>query len=337
MVLVTGSTGMVGTYLLYALSKRGKKIRALYRNDAKKEKTALFFKHRNAETLWQKISWVKGDILDISALAKAFEGVETVYHAAGLISFDPKDEAALRRVNIEGTANIVNFALDFRVKSLCYVSSIAALGDVIKTDEVITENTDWNPEKPHSDYAISKYGGEMEVWRGQEEGLKIVIVNPGVIFGKDFYTEGSGSIFRKLSQGMRYYTVGSTGFVTVEDVTDAMIALVENKIFGEKFILVGDHLSFKTIADTVADTFGVIKPTKKANLFILSCAWRMDWIRSFVFSKKRKLPKNTAISLHSVSVYDNSKLKKVISFEYGDVLDYIRTMAIDYKNSKQKL
>lgn len=334
MVLVTGSTGMVGTYLLYALAKRGEKIKALYRNETKKEKVALFFKNRNAETLWQEISWIKGDILDIPSLTNAFQDVETVYHVAALVSFDPKDEIALRRINIEGTANIVNCAIDFGVKAFCYVSSIAALGDVLKPEEIINESTDWNPEKPHSDYAISKHGGEMEVWRGQEEGLQIVIVNPGVIFGKEFYSDGSGAIIRKLSKGMRYFTEGSTGFVTVEDVTNAMIALIENKIFGQKFILVGDHLSFKTLIDTIADAAGTNKPTRKASTLMLAFAWRMDWLRSFLFSKKRRLPRATAISLHTVSVYDNSKLTKIIPFEYSDVLEYIRAMTIDYKNSK---
>jgi nucleoside-diphosphate-sugar epimerase len=272
----------------------------------------------------------------ISSLSQAIEGIETVYHTAGLISFDPKDEEALRQINIEGTANIVNCAIDFGVKTLCYVSSIAALGDTIIKEEIITENTDWNPEKPHSDYAISKYGGEMEVWRGQEEGLQVVIVNPGVIFGHGFYSEGSGSIIRKLSKGMRYFTKGSTGFVTVEDVTQAMITLVDNEIFGEKFILVADHLSYKTIAETVADTFSVIKPRQKMGTFVLACAWRMDWLRSFIFSKRRKLTKNMAISLQSVSTYDNSKLKKVISFDYTNVLEYLKTMAMDYKKLKQK-
>ena len=179
MILVTGGTGLVGAHLLLHLLENGEeKIRAIYRKSKQIEKTKSLFELYKKSDLFSKIGWIQADILDVPSLENAFEEVDYVYHCAGLISFNPDDENQLRKVNIEGTANIVNFCIDKKVTKLCHVSSIAALGNLTQNQTIITEETEWNPEVLHSDYAISKYGAEMEVWRGQQEGLQVVIVNP---------------------------------------------------------------------------------------------------------------------------------------------------------------
>ena len=188
MVLITGATGLVGSHLALHLLENNERIRAIYRTKTSIEKTKSLFKLYGKESLFEQIEWIEADINDIPSLEIAFKGVEYVYHCAALISFDPKDEKKLRKINIEGTANIVNFCLAFNVKKLCHVSSIAALGDLMEHETLITEETIWNPEKHHSDYAISKYGAEMEIWRGLQEGLPVVIINPGVILGPVSYT-----------------------------------------------------------------------------------------------------------------------------------------------------
>lgn len=210
MILVTGATGLVGAHLLLKLSEDDSKIRAIYRNSKQIEKTKVLFDQNAKSHLFSKIEWTKADILDISSLEIAFQNIEFVYHCAAKISFSPNDEKALRKVNIEGTANIVNFCIDKKVKKLCHVSSIAALGNLAQNETVITETTEWNPEKLHSDYGISKYGAEMEVWRGFQEGLEVVIVNPGIIFGTGFWNQGSGKFFttikkRNLFLHQRFY------------------------------------------------------------------------------------------------------------------------------------
>lgn len=195
MILVTGGTGLVGATLLLHLTENEAKVTAIYRNLSKTERVKTFFKHQNKSQNFDKINWIEADILDIPSLEKAFSNIDTVYHCAALISFDPKDEALLRKTNIEGTANIVNFCIDKKVKKLCHVSSIAALGDLKEHEKIVSEATEWNPEVFHSDYAISKYGAEMEVWRGFKEGVEVVIVNPGVVFGSLLWEEGSGAFF----------------------------------------------------------------------------------------------------------------------------------------------
>ena len=187
MILVTGATGLVGSHLLLHLLQNGEEVRALYRNQENIQKTKALFQWKNQSDLFEKINWFQGCITEIPSLEIAFQDIDYVYHCAAVISFNPNDEEILRKANIEGTANIVNFCLAKNIKKLCYVSSIAALGDLQEHENIITEETEWNPEKPHSDYAITKYGAEMEVWRGQEEGLDSIVVNPGVILGPGFW------------------------------------------------------------------------------------------------------------------------------------------------------
>ena len=112
------------------------------------------------------------------------QGITQVYHCAAIVSFDPKDKDHLLKINIEGTANVVNACIDAGVKKLVHVSSVAALGRIRK-GETVTEKMNWTEETSNSIYGKSKYLGELEVWRGIGEGLQAVIVNPTVIFGGD--------------------------------------------------------------------------------------------------------------------------------------------------------
>ncbi len=209
MILVTGGTGLVGAHLLLHLLENGEQnLRAIYRKENQIQKTKSLFELYKKGNLFQQIEWFQADIIDIPSLEIAFQNVDYVYHCAAKISFNPSEEEELRKVNIEGTANIVNFCIDKKVKKLCHVSSIATLGDLGQNETIITEATEWNPEVLHSDYAISKYGGEMEVWRGHQEGLNVVIVNPGVIFGPGFWNQGSGAFFTSIKKGIKFFKQG---------------------------------------------------------------------------------------------------------------------------------
>ena len=196
MILVTGATGLVGSHLVLHLVEQNYVVKTMYRNDSGKENVRRVFEHDQKGHLFEEIHWVMADILDLPSLEMAFLGVDYVCHCAALISFDPKDEKQLRKINIEGTANIVNCCLDYKIKKLCYVSSIAALGNLSPNETVVSEESEWNPEKQHSDYGISKYGAELEVWRAMEEGLPMAIVNPVIILGAGDWNNGSSGIFK---------------------------------------------------------------------------------------------------------------------------------------------
>ncbi|MGL2962355.1 NAD-dependent epimerase/dehydratase family protein [Flavobacterium sp. RSB2_4_14] len=319
MILVTGGTGLVGAHLLLHLTEKGENVRATYRNLSTTEKTKSLFKLHQKEVLFQKIDWVKADILDIPSLEIAFENITTVYHCAAHISFDPKEEILLRKVNIEGTANIVNFCIDKKVKKLCYVSSIAALGDLTQNENIITEDTEWNPEIYHSDYAISKYGAEMEVWRGFQEGLGVVIVNPGIILGSTIWDTGSGVIFGKVKNGLSFYTKGQTGHVSVTDVVIAMTQLMESAISGERFTLVAEHFTYEKIIKIIARKTGSKPPKFYVKPWITAIAWRLDWFIATFLGTKRNLSKFAAQSIHTIDWYSNEKIKNTLNFEFQPI------------------
>ena len=319
MILVTGGTGLVGAHLLYKLSLTEPKIRAIYRSEKKIDKTRRVFSYftKDVDTLFNKIEWVEGDILNVPKLEEVFQGITKVYHSAALVSFDPNDYYKLRKTNIEGTANIVNLCLANQIKKLCYVSSIAVLGK--EGNDIITERTDWNPNADNSVYSITKYGAEMEVWRGTQEGLNAVIVNPGIILGGGFWKLGSGALFRKIYQGMKYYTTGLLGYVDVNDVVNGMILLMNNEISNERFIMVADNWSFKDFSVMVANKLNVIPPKKEAKLWHLQLAWRLDWLNYFFNRKYRKFTKQMASSLQNNCVFSSDKLKNELKFNFTPV------------------
>jgi dihydroflavonol-4-reductase len=324
MILVTGGTGLVGSHLLLQLAENEVGIRAIYRSQKAIDKTKSLFQLYQKESLFAKIEWVKADIIDIPSLAIAFQNVAYVYHCAALISYDPKDEDQLRKINIEGTANIVNLCLDFNVKKLCHVSSIAALGDLKLHEPQVTEETEWNPEALHSDYAISKYGAEMEIWRGQQEGLEVVIVNPGVILGAGFWDQGSGIFFSAIQKGFPFYTKGSTGYVGASDVAKIMVQLMNSNLVGERFSVIAENLTFQNVIFEIANKLNVKKPKREAKPWMLLIAWRLDWFLATFFRTKRKISKYSANSLLATDMISNEKIKSTLNFEFQSIESVIQ-------------
>jgi dihydroflavonol-4-reductase len=331
MVLVTGGTGLVGAHLLLHLIENGETVRAIYRNQNKIQKTKAIFELYKKGNLFEKINWLEADILDVPSLEIAFIDIEYVYHCAALISFDPKDEDLLRKTNIEGTANLVNFSLAKGIKKFCFVSSIAALGDLATHETYITEETDWNPEKPHSDYAISKYGAEMEVWRALQEGLDVIIVNPGVILGPfpttKVCTQGSAELYTKVANGLSFYTLGNTGFITVDDVVRIARELMKSDIKNERFTLIADNIVFRDILNTIADTLKVKRPGIHATPLFMNFLWIADAFFSTLFFQKRRLTKATAKASYSKNLYSNEKIKTALGTVFLDVHQYIKEVS----------
>jgi len=340
MILVTGGTGLVGSHLLYKLVQSKQHVRAIYRRKHKLEMVKHVFSYYadNAMELFEAIDWIEADITDIPSLQDAFEGVTHVYHCAAFISFEPDKYHQLRKINIEGTANIVNLCISSNIKKLCYVSSIAALGDYNNPKKLITENTAWNPESDHNVYAITKYGAELEVWRGTQEGVDAVVVNPGIIIGPGFWHGGgSGSLFKRVYKGLKHYTTGSSGYADVYDVVDCMIQLMESDIKNEGFILVAENMSFKTFNEKVAAFLNVKPATKKVSFWTLQLAWRIDWLTHKLFGKRRRLSKQLAKTLVTETHYDNSKIKAVLNIEFSPINTSIKKVANYFLQDLQRV
>ena len=323
MNLITGATGLTGAHLALHLLNNGENVRAIYRTENSIQKTRQLFDLYDARESFDKIDWRQADVTDIPALEEAFAGVSHVFHCAAAISFNREDEEELRKTNIEGTANIVNLCLAHGVKKLCHVSSVAAVGDPLPGEKEVTEKCEWNPAVHHHDYAISKYGAEMEVWRGWQEGLEVAIVNPGIIIGPGFWGSGSGQIFSTVKKGMKVYTLGVTGYVSVWDVANILHRLMHSTIDGERFILVSENLTYRRVIDLVAEELKVKKPDAHALSWLTSLGWRIDWLFS-LFGKKRLLSRDGAHSLHKKTFYSSDKIKKTLTFDFMPIEEAIK-------------
>ncbi len=332
MILVTGGTGLVGAHLLATLTSKNKQVKAIYRTEKSLQTVKKIFSYytEDVATLFSKIIWVQADITEVPSLEKAFEEVTIVYHAAALVSFDPKDYRKMRQVNIDGTANIVNFCISNAIQKLCFVSSIAAIGDGVN-NQIATEENEWNAEGEHNGYAITKRGAEMEVWRASQEGVEVVIVNPGVILGAGFWNTNTGLFFTKVAKGLKYYTTGITGYVGVADVVKAMILLTESSVKNERFILVSENKSFKEIFTTVALSLGKTPPSVNVSKSVISFLRRLDGIITFLTRKKRLLNKNTANSLFNETHYSSEKIRNSIDFKFTSIDKVIKEISNKYQ------
>ncbi len=339
MILVTGGTGLVGSHLLLNLLQSGNKVKAIHRNNsdlgAVKKVFEYYLPEEEAAFLFSEIKWHPASITDIPALSEAFENITNVYHCAALVSFNSKDTAALRKINIEGTANIVNFCISLKVEKLCYISSVATMGLSIG-EKFITEDFTWHPEKDHSEYAISKHGAEIEVWRASQEGVPVVILNPGVILGPGFWDKGTGQIFKRVYNGLNYYFPKITGFVGVKDVANLAVKAMDSAAENEQYIVVAENLSFKEIFDEVAKSFGKQPPQKSLKPWMIYLGWLYQSIASFLFGTKKQLSKRDHKSLFQHSLYSSEKVKKEFSYKFLPVKIVIEETSDIYREEKEK-
>ncbi|MCL6524370.1 MAG: NAD-dependent epimerase/dehydratase family protein [Thermoflavifilum sp.] len=262
-ILVTGATGLLGSHLIRHLVAQGLSVKAIYRAQIPDF----------PEEIQDKVEWVKADLLDLAAMREALQDVHQVYHCAGKVSFSRKARRELMQVNVDGTRQLVDLCLDMQVKRLVHVSSVAALGRG-EGEQHITEQSLPEDRKFHSAYALSKYLGEMEVWRGMAEGLQVVVVYPTIILGPGHWHTGSPALFQKIYAGFPFYSTGVNGFVDVRDVAKAMHLLMCANINGERFILNGDNWSYRQLFTTIAQYFHQPPPRFPANQWMGECvAW----------------------------------------------------------------
>ena len=333
MIVVSGATGFLGAHVVCKLLKVGKKLRAFKRaNSSLNEFDFIYRIYFGKEANFQNqpnLIWVEADINDIPSLEEVLEGVETVYHCAATVSFLQSEAELMMQVNVIGTANMVNISLIKGVKVFCHVSSIAALGRK-KSGDTMDENSKWENSKLNSNYAISKYKAEMEVWRGAEEGLQVTIVNPGMIIGRGYYTKGALSLIGAAHKGMPFYTEGVNGYVDAEDVAEVMFRLVEEKKFGQRYVLVSENLSNQDLFNFLSEKFGKPLPKIKVTKLLAEIAWRFYAIKRLFNPKGLPLTKETARSSLNKSYYNSSKIKKELNFEFKPVYKTLQECVDSY-------
>jgi len=330
MIFVTGGTGLVGAHLLLELCKRGEKIRALKRRNSRLEVVSKLFDADQNQALFSRIEWVDGDILDYFDLEKLLKGVTEIYHCAAIVSFNRNDKQQMISNNVEGTANLVNAAIENGVKKICHVSSVAALGR-LQNGQLVTEETNWVPSKKHSAYSESKFFSETEIWRGIEEGLDAVIVNPSIILGPGNWDSSSPRIFKTVYNGMKFYTKGVTGYVDVEDVVKAMLRLMDEKNFeqckNQRYLLNAENLSYEQLFKQIAKAFSKPGPSVHATRFMTGIAWRLMAIVSRLTGKTPSITKEIANSSVDVNHFDGSKITRTLDFSYTPLSETIERTA----------
>ncbi|MCB0376826.1 MAG: NAD-dependent epimerase, partial [Sinomicrobium sp.] len=166
----------------------------------------------------------------------------------------------------------------------------------------------------------------MEVWRGVQEGLQAVMVNPGVILGAGFPESGSGKLFTAVKNGFPYYTEGVTGFVAVEDVTEAMIRLMQSPVSGERYILAAENLSYKALLTTIAKALAVTPPEKAAKPRTLNTLRWLHWLKHRLTGKPISLTKYTITSAFSVNRYSSARIKEALHFEFTPITVAIKNI-----------
>jgi nucleoside-diphosphate-sugar epimerase len=336
MIFVTGGTGLVGAHLLFELTSSGKKVKALRRKSSNLQQVLKTFSwySENPETPFSLIEWVDGDILDYFGMEKLLEGITEIYHCAAIVSFDPKERKKMISNNVEGTSNLVNAALENGVKKICHVSSVAALGHC-ENGQSITEETNWVPSKKVSAYSESKFFSETEIWRGIEEGLEAVIVNPSIILGPANWETGSAKMFKTVWEGIKFYTRGVTGFIDVKDVVKAMVLLMEGSNFesakNNRFLLSSENISYGEVFFQIANALGKPRPKFYANSFLMGFVWRTTRFISLLTGKSPLITRETAANAKRIRKFDGSKITRLFGFQYQPVSESIQKTAAIFK------
>jgi dihydroflavonol-4-reductase len=337
MVFVTGGTGLVGTRLIIDLLDRGEEVIALIRpgtTSHKFEEMGCFYTP-HIQQMGNSVQWVECDLLDLERLYAIIPPKAKVYHCAAMVSFNPADSKKLFESNVEGTANLVNVCLAKEVEKFCHVSSIGALGGKL-IGQSIDEKTPWSGDGK-SAYSLSKYYAEMEVWRGMAEGLSAVIVNPAVILGPGIWDHGSPRFFKRAHNGQSFYTLGSTSYVDVRDVSRAMILLMESPIEGERFVLASETLTYKDLFSQMAEALNAKAPSQHANKLVTSLTWRLLRLGAFFTGKAPVFTRHTHRNSHLKDDYSGLKIRKTLTFEYTPISETIKFVAekFNHQNSSK--
>ncbi len=308
MVFVTGATGLVGRYLVDELLRRGKKVRALCRPQSDRKAVHAFLE--KLDTDYANLEWVEGSLHDGLFLEETMKGCQQVFHCAALVSFHPKDVKAVMHVNRDATGVLVNAMLHSGVKELVHLSSVAALGR--KPGEPVHEDIPFEDGRDVSHYARSKFAAELEVWRGQEEGLRVLAVNPVIVLGEGDFSRSSSMLFALVHRGLSWYPVGSNGFVAARDVARACSVLAEQGCWGERFVLCSENVSYRQLMVWMAEAIGVPAPNRPLKAWMLGMAWRLSAIWERLTGHRAPISKESVENTSKEHFYATTKIQDVL-------------------------
>ncbi|MEJ7911629.1 MAG: NAD-dependent epimerase/dehydratase family protein [Chitinophagaceae bacterium] len=324
-ILVTGGTGFLGAYIIQNLVARNLEVRAI-----KRSSSLPFF---ISASVLQKVEWVNSDVLDVVGLDEAMQGCYAVIHAAAIVSFNAADRQAMEQVNIEGTRNVVNAAIENNIDRFVHISSVAALGRTTSR-EMISESKSWEENKNTTQYARTKHHAELEVWRGFSEGLNGVILNPSTILGFGNWHTSSCALFKNAYKGFSWYSEGINGFVGVEDVATAAVEMLLSDITEKRFIVNSDNWSFRQLFEIMAAGFGKKPPHLKATPFLGELAWRLEGLKHLLTGGTPLLTKESTRVAQAKTSFDSSALLQALPvFRYTPLTSIIKNSCEKYKEA----
>lgn len=340
MILVTGGTGLLGSHLLLSLVREHNEVVALKRPSSNLEEVKSLFnyytvgtvdadKADEADELFGRIRWMDVDLLDQAEMVMVMKGMEQVYHCAAMVSFQPRDRQKMIRFNTDSTTSVVQACLTAGVEKLVHVSSTSAIGRPPEGFPAI-ESMIWSKSKTSTGYAESKFRSEMEVWRGVEEGVNAVIVNPSIILGPGFWERGSSSMFSRVAKGLKYAAPGITGYVGVQDVVKAMIRLMNSDISGERFILSEGDYSYQQVFEMIGRSLGVPRELKEVSPALLRTLARLDAITSIVSGKRHITSEHILAAFGEVN-FSSEKVKSAIDMTFTPMDQVIKEVAELYR------
>jgi dihydroflavonol-4-reductase len=326
MILVTGANGLVGSFIVRKLLELNIRPRCLKRPESNL---------KILNDIKDKVEWVEGDILDILSIDRILQGVDTIIHAAAMVSFYPGNFDRMFKVNVEGTANLVNLALKNHVKKFVFVSSVASLGRN-KNHLSINESSLWEDAQGTSHYARTKYLSEIEVWRGAEEGLDVIIVNPSVVLGPGDWNKSSTRLFKYVRDENIFYPSGNISYVDVRDIAEIIMKLLEENSINERFILNGGNISYNLFFQKVAAGLNKKAPQIRAIPFIASIAWRLAAVVSRFNGKEPLITRETAMQSKKIYNYENYKIKNVLEYKFREIEDTISWITEELKKKERQ-
>ena len=338
-VFITGATGFVGSHIARTYLDNGHPVAVLHREGSGYGMLA---------DVADRITWHVGDILDIPSLEAAIisgrsagavdsSGIDVI-HAAAIVSFVPKDRDQMEKVNVEGTANVVNVCLKAGIRKLGYVSSVASLGKpVAKGGEVgepalITEDQKWEDSPLNSNYAKTKYRAELEVWRGVAEGLNVVMVNPTVVLGAGDWTRSSLQLVKYVHDERPFYTDGLVSYVDVLDVAESLYRLMQSDVMGERYILNGGTIPYRTLLRQIATAIGKRPPTVRVPPLMTRILWPIEAVRSWLMGRAPLITRQTARSASAQYRFDGHKIEQVTGFQYRPLSETLRRVADAFRD-----
>lgn len=328
MLLLTGATGFFGRHLAAALAAEGRPFTALVREDSDRS-------HLTA--LAADVTFVVGDVNDPDSLLAAFAGANTIIHAAAFVSFQTADRDRMLFVNGEGTANVVNMALEAGVRRLIHLSSVAVLN---RRDggPVVTLQDRWPEERPNTSYAESKFAAEREVWRGQAEGLEVAVLYPTHMLGVgDWAHDHAPRLWTMAARERSFYPTGTTGFVDVRDVADATIFILNHFQDGQRFLLNAANLSWQEAMSSIARSIGTRPPSRRVAPWQSALLWPVEALRASLAGTKPAITRESHRNVQADFRYDGSAYSKATGKAYRDIAQTIQEVGLAFRQENGAL